>query len=255
VALGVLALLHWGRVRQLTTRERLLAESRLHERERIARELHDTLLQGTQALIVNVHRASKLSRSGERVHEALDEALARADSVVAEGRDRIQDLRVQVDANADLATSLAAVGEELSKDGDGKFRAVVEGRVRAVAPNVVREACRIGREAMLNAFRHAQADSIEVQIVYSEEDFRLLVRDDGLGIDEKTLEGGSLPGHWGLPGMRERAQGIGATLEVRSHVGAGTEIELRIPASVAYRRRLARSRWWSFGRSAKDTTE
>jgi ligand-binding sensor domain-containing protein/two-component sensor histidine kinase len=248
--LGVLVLFYNGRVRQLTARERLLVESRLKERERIARELHDTLLQGTQALILMVHGAAARARRGEPVHEALDEALARADDVMAEGRDRIQHLRLADGAGEDIAASLTAAGETMARGGSVRFHVAVEGPARVMASDSLHAADRIGREAMLNAFRHAKPTSVEVQLIFSDENFRLRVRDDGVGIDERVFESGSRQGHWGLPGMRERAQGIGAELEVWSRPGAGTEVELQVPAAVAYRRQRAMPRWGWFGRIA-----
>jgi len=241
----LLGLAHSIRIRQLQSRQRRLLDERLGERERIARELHDTLLQGTQALIIKVHQAAKLSRGGEQNHDVLEQALARADRIVAEGRDRIQDLRGPIDADPDLATALAAIGDEIAGDHAASFEVVVKGRVRAMTPSAMSEGYRIGREAILNAFHHAQARSIDVEVVYGDQDVCVCVRDDGVGIDSGAAEGGSAPGHWGLPGMRERARRIGATLDIRRQLEGGTEIEFRIPATVAYMEPKRRSRWWS----------
>ena len=250
--LAFLALLYQARVRQLTARERALAKSRLKERERIARELHDTLLQGTQALILKIHSAAKLSERGEPVHELLNEAIDRASGVMEDGRDRIQDLRLSHEVDGDLATSLTKAGEELSQSFSVRFKLAVEGRPRAVTSDVLQETYRVGREALLNAFRHANANSIEVQIIYGDEGLSLRVRDDGSGIEEKTVASGSLGGHWGLPGMRERAHQIGAELSVWTRPRAGTEIELRVPAAIAYVKRTVRPPWMSFGRNVRD---
>lgn len=240
--IALMALIYRLRIRQLTSRERLLADSRVKERERIARELHDTLLQGTQALILKVHGAARLSERGQPVHELLDEAIDRASGVMEEGRDRIQDLRLSDDVGSDLETSLTKVGEELSQGFSARFNVIVEGRGGPMTSDALQEAYRIGREALLNAFRHAKAHSVEVQIIFGNEDLRLRIRDDGVGIDEKTQADGSLGGHWGLPGMRERAQRIGAELSIWSRPGAGTEIELRVPAATAYVKGTARRR-------------
>jgi signal transduction histidine kinase/ligand-binding sensor domain-containing protein len=247
VALGALVKVRYA---QLAARLRLRYEERMAERERIARELHDTLLQSTQGLVLKVQAAANSVSPDEPAHGMLEEALTRADRVIAEGRDRIQDLRIATDPDSDLATSLAAVGKELSQGPSVQFRALVEGPVRALLPRARDEAYRIGREALLNAFRHAGAKAIEVQAIFSEEDFRLRVRDDGTGMAAAAIEAGALPGHWGLPGMRERAEKIGAQLEVWSRPGAGTEIELRIPAKMAYAGRMRRPRWLPFRRPA-----
>jgi signal transduction histidine kinase len=249
-AAAALAALIKVRYAQLAARLRLRYEERMAERERIARELHDTLLQGTQGLVLKVQAAANSVAPDEPAHGMLEEALTRADRVMAEGRDRIQDLRIATEPESDLATSLAAVGEELSQGASVQFRALVEGPVRALLPGARDEAYRIGREALLNAFRHAHAKAIEVQAIFSDEDFRLRVRDDGTGMASAAIEAGALPGHWGLPGMRERAQKIGAQLEFWSRPGAGTEIELRIPAKMAYAGRMRRPGWLPFRRPA-----
>ena len=92
----------------------------------------------------------------------------------------------------------------------------------------------IARELLRNAFRHARAHEIEVEIRYQDDVFRLIVRDDGKGMDPKILQDGGRPGHWGLPGVQERASGIGARLEFLSEAGAGTEVRLTLPAAIAY---------------------
>ena len=133
---------------------------------------------------------------------------------------------------------MAAVGEELgcARDGESgrpRLRVSVEGTARELHPILRDDIYRIGREALRNAFRHAQARRIEADITYGERLLRLRIRDDGKGIDPKLLDAGR-DGHWGLPGMRERAEQIGAQLDIWSEVGSGTEVELRIPGSVAY---------------------
>jgi signal transduction histidine kinase/ligand-binding sensor domain-containing protein len=242
-AVGLLWLLYQIRVRQLTARERDRLEERLGERERIARELHDTLLQSTQGLILRFQAAADRLPEGDSTRRMLEQTLERADEVLVEGRERVLDLRLPTDAMSDLPQALADAGNDLAQGRAAAFRTVVEGTVHDLVRTVKSEAYRIGREALFNAFAHAEADSIEVQVIYTEEDFRLRVRDDGRGIDASALEARSRPGHWGLTGMRERAQKIGGQLDIWSRYGAGTEIELKIPASVAYAERSSRSRW------------
>src|SRR5262249_54540375 len=136
---------------------------------------------------------------------------------------------------------IKVTGEDLAalQSGDHNsptFGLTVEGHQRALTPVIRDEVYRIAREVLRNAFRHAQAHRIEAEILYDEDQFRLRVRDDGKGIDPRLLEKGSRPGHWGLPGVRERAQQMGAKLDVWSKTGAGTEVQLSVAASVAYRR-------------------
>ena len=233
-AAALLALLIQARVRQLTARARGRLEERLLERERIARELHDTLLQDTLGLVLKVRAAAARVARSEPARQMLDQALTSADRILTEGRDRIQDLRIQGDASKDLPHALARVGKELAEHASSSCRVTVEGSTRTLQPTVSEEAYRIGREALSNAFRHSNATAVEAPIIYGADEFRLRVRDDGRGIDVSTLEADSTPGHWGLTGMRERAELIRAQLSIWSRESAGTEIELRVPARLAY---------------------
>jgi signal transduction histidine kinase len=171
---------------------------------------------------------------------AIESALDRADQAIIEGRDTITDMRISSVASHDLSKSMTALMTHLSEEvaaGDGKpvsFRVRVEGVPRTVRPMIQDEIYRVARESLRNAFRHAQARNIETEIAYDESRLRLRFRDDGKGIDPRVLERGGRSGHWGLPGMHERAKRIGAQLEVWSEVAAGTEVELSIPASIAY---------------------
>ena len=113
------------------------------------------------------------------------------------------------------------------------FRVIVEGQQRPLNPLVRDEVYRIGREALVNAFRHARANTVEVELEYAAKHMRMLVRDDGVGIAPEVLKSGS-DGHWGLSGMRERADRIGARFKVFSRAAAGTEVELWIPSHIAW---------------------
>jgi signal transduction histidine kinase len=227
-----------ARVRKLTEAQLTLRfEERLAERARIARELHDTLLQSFQGLMLHFQTVNDLLPPG-RAKEALEKALDRADQAILEGRDAIQNLRSSPTAANELAQAMTALGEELAGPCDGEkssatFRVSIEGTPRDLDPILRDDIYRIAREALGNAFRHAQASKIEAEIMYSRRLLRLRIRDDGKGIDPKHLNAGR-DGHWGLPGMRERAQQIGARLDMWSQAGAGTEVELRIPGSIAY---------------------
>jgi signal transduction histidine kinase len=208
-------------------------EERLRERERIARELHDTLLQGTQSLILSMQALQSRTPPEDPLHDALARSLRRAQGLMTEGLERIQNLRQGGDASVDLAQSLATAWRELA--GGTGFSIVVEGAPRAIEPGIADEIALIGREALNNALRHASARLIEVQIVHAPDHLLLRVRDDGMGMGTGELRARASPGHWGLQGMRERAQCIRGRLDIWSAPGAGTEIELAVPAAVAYR--------------------
>src|SRR5437016_3402668 len=227
-----------ARVRKLTEAQLSLRfEARLAERTRIARELHDTLLQSFQALMLHFQTVNDLLPPGQ-AKEAFEKVLDRADQAIVEGRDAIQNLRSSTTVTNDLGEAMTALGEELAGTHDGEkpsatLRVSIDGRARDLHPILRDDIYRIMREALRNAFRHAQASKIEAEITYGERLLRLRIRDDGKGIDPKLLDAGR-DGHWGLPGMRERAEQIGARLDIWSELGAGTEVELRIPGSVAY---------------------
>jgi signal transduction histidine kinase/ligand-binding sensor domain-containing protein len=235
--LGLIWSLHRLRLHQIAQRFNAGLEARVNERTRIARELHDTLLQSFQALMFHFQAVNDLLPAGKQ-KEALEKVLDRADQAIVEGRNAIQNIRSSTTATNELAHAVTVLGEELAGSHDGEtspttFRVSVEGTPRDLRPILRDDIYRIAREALRNAFRHAQASQIEADITYGESLLRLRVRDDGKGIDPKHLHAGR-DGHWGLPGMRERAREIGAQFEMWSEVGAGTEVELRIPGSIAY---------------------
>jgi signal transduction histidine kinase len=243
--IGLIWLLYRRRLQQITARADLRYAERLQERTRIARELHDTMLQSLQASLLHMHAARDLfSRRPEQALKTLDGAITMAAGAVAEGRNAVGDLRSAAIRN-DLAGALQAVGGELAADGAAKFDLVVEGPPRDLRPIVGDEIYRIGAEALRNAFSHARANHIEANIGYSDHLVRLQIRDDGAGIAPEILKRGRSD-HYGLAGMRERAKKIGAKLKIWSRTGKGTEIDLSIPASLAYSPSPPRSRWWAF---------
>jgi signal transduction histidine kinase len=215
-------------------------EARVNERTRIARELHDTLLQSLHGLMFRFQAArNMLPRRPEQAMQALDGAIARTEQAITESRGAIQDLRSEAISQSDLVELLTATGQELAafedanRDGPA-FRVIVEGERRSLSPILQEEVYWIARELLRNAFQHASAHRIEAEIRYEDDRFRLRVRDDGKGMDPKVLEAGGRAGHWGLPGVRERAQRLGARLDFWSEARAGTEIQLTVPAAVAY---------------------
>jgi signal transduction histidine kinase len=255
---GLLWLLYTIRLRQFTAQVKARLYERLAERTRIARELHDTLLQSFQGLLLHFQRARNLLP--ERLAEAiqtLDTALDGAEQAIVEGRDAIHDLRSP--AAKGLVEEITSLGEELvAKNGNkdaAQFRAVIEGTAQTLNPNVHIEIFRIAREALRNAFSHSQARRIETEVAYSSNLFRLRIRDDGKGMAPDVRNRGERIGHWGLGGMRERAERLGGKLEVWSEPGAGTEVDLRVPASIAYQSSPARNNVWLFWKKKKNDHE
>jgi signal transduction histidine kinase len=210
------------------------------ERTRIARELHDTLLQSLQALLFQYQAARNLFAAGsERAMQVLDCTIDRTEQAIAESRDAIRDIRSDDVAQNALPELLTRAGTELGESQADKaartFGVTVEGERRILTPIIREETYRIGLELLRNAFHHANAKRIEAEIRYDGDMLRLRIRDDGKGMDPRVLQGNS-SGHWGLRGVRERAERIGAKLDVWSEAGAGTEFQLTVPADIAYGR-------------------
>jgi len=234
-------LLLWGlyqlRVHQLAREFNMGVEARVSERTRIARDLHDTLLQSFQGLLLRFQTVSQILPEGN-AKQTLDSAIEQAAQAITEGRDAVQDLRSPTAETSDLAEAIRTLGEEIASVETNRssivFRVDVEGKPRNVHPILRDEIYRIAGEALRNAFNHARASQIEVEIRYDDRQFRLRVRDDGKGIDPKVLGGNGRAGHFGLHGMRERAKLMGGNLAVWSELNSGTEVELSVPASNAY---------------------
>jgi signal transduction histidine kinase/ligand-binding sensor domain-containing protein len=225
-------------------------EARVSERTRIARELHDTLLQSFHGLLVHFQAATNLLPGHpEEAKDKFESIIDRAACAIIEGRDAVQDLRSSAVVTNDLAQAISAVGDELAVGDSGLDSAIVcvnvEGTPCNLHPILRDDVYRIAVEAVRNAVRHADAHLIQVDVQYGDRQLGLRIRDDGKGIDPKVLDDRARAGHWGLPGMRERAELIGGRLEVRSRIGRGTEIDLSIPASMAYANPPgSRRRWW-----------
>jgi len=235
----VLGGLHRLRLQQVERQFYMRLEERVNERTRIARDLHDTLLQSFHGLLLRFQAAtSLLPTRPEEARKRLESALDRAEEAITEGRDAVQGLRSSTELTNDLALAINTSGEELAtaetNPNHAAFQVGVEGTPRDLHPILRDEVYRIAGEAIRNAFKHAQAQRIEVEIQYHERQFRLLVRDDGKGIEGKIVNDDGLLGHYGLRGMRERAKLLGGQLTLWSELGCGTELELSIPATNAY---------------------
>lgn len=252
--LSVLLALSWTyhrlHLRQLQRRLSIGFEARVSERLRIARDLHDTLLQSFHGVLLRFQAVSNDVSEGQ-TKQKLDSAIDLAQQAITEGRDAVEGLRATTVVTNDLAESLRVLGQGLAADESNsppRFEVAVEGGARDLHPILRDEVYRIGGEALRNAFHHAQAKHIEVEIHYGASRLRLRIRDDGKGIAPDIVQDNERPGHWGLHGMRERAKLIGGNLEVWSSVESGTEVELTIPARSAYAA-SPRRHWW-FSRKA-----
>jgi signal transduction histidine kinase len=252
LALMASMVLLWGayrhRLRQVAYEFDARLQERVHERTRIARELHDTLLQSFHGLLFLLQAATDmLPDRPDEAKQKFERAIDQAVHALTEGRDAVQNLRLTGVDTTDLAAAFTALTEELAAADTNRVDArpvvnvAVEGTPRDLHPVVQVDIYRITGEALRNAFRHARARHIEVEIRYEEKQLHLRVRDDGRGIDLKDFEDRK-PGHFGLPGMRERADLIGGRLEVRSQIGIGTEVDLKVPGYAAYSTPGARSR-------------
>ena len=254
----VLWALHQLRLRQLERQFDKVLEARVDERTRIARELHDTLLQSLHGLLFRFQAARNLfpRRPGEAM-EALDGAIARTEQAIAESQNAITDLRPATGDCCDLGGLLMATGKELETSGNASgnangtattFALTLEGERQTLPPILQAEVYRIVCEILRNAFRHACAHRVEAEVQYDVDKLRVRVRDDGKGMDPDVLKQGKRQGHWGLPGVKERAQRIGAQIDFWSKAGAGTEVQLSVPASIAYMNSHDRTRFRFFRR-------
>jgi signal transduction histidine kinase len=253
----------WGiyrlRVRQLAAQFNMRLEERVSERTRIARELHDTLLQSFQALLLRFQAGINLLRDRPAdARTVLENAVDRASQAIAEGRDAIGGLRMSTVEKNDLSAAIKTIAEELARAQDNQsstpFQVLVEGTPRELHAILRDEVYRLATEALRNAFRHAAAKNVEVEIRYDEKYFRLRVRDDGKGIDPEIVRGDGRERHYGLHGMRERAKLVGGKLTIWTELDSGTEIELTIPGPRAYVK-SARPFWYFGKRSATETDE
>jgi signal transduction histidine kinase/ligand-binding sensor domain-containing protein len=234
------------RMSQITGRLNVRFQDRLAERTRIAQDLHDTLLQGVLSASMQLDVAEDHLPADSPVKPLLRRVLELMNHVTEEGRQALKGLRAVESDSRSLESALSRLSTELFTDREIEYRLVIQGAPRPLQPVVRDELHRIAKEAVNNAFIHAQPRTVEVELEYANRFLRLLVRDDGRGIDPSVLSEGR-EGHWGLSGMRERSENIGAQLKLRSRVGSGTEVELTIAGKIAFRNKNQRSkpRWFS----------
>ena len=237
------------RMRQVQHAFEMTLEARVGERTRIARELHDTLLQSFHGLLLRFQTALYvLPEHPAEAKDRLESAIAHAAKAITEGRDAVQDLRRSAVEGSNLAVAIRTLGDELAAGAAHRpptFRVGVEGQARDLRPIVRDEIYKVAAEALRNAFRHAQAGEVEADIRYDNMEFRLRVRDDGKGIDPAVLASQGIQGHYGLRGMPERAALMEESWRCGAKSASGTEVELRIPASAVYATSNKRSSWIS----------
>jgi signal transduction histidine kinase len=233
---GVAWLIVVWRFRQVRHRLHLMYEARVCERGRFARDLHDTLLQSSQGLVLKVHAVARGLPTDSPDRAVLDVAVKDADLMLMEVRDRIADLRNAGRTIARLRRDLIAIGEALARAGDVAFTHCVEECEQELHPDIADEVFGIGREALMNAFRHASAQQVKLELADTRAGFAMSVIDDGRGLTDASVAHAQAGDRSGMTGMRERATRIGALIEFSSGAGRGTEVVLTVPPLAAYHR-------------------
>ena len=226
-------LLYRLRIRQISRQLTIRMDERLGERARIAQELHDTVLQGLASASLQLEVADRQLPRDSTAKPLVQRISQMLRQLMDESRHTVRGLRLRHSEEENLERALTQISNDLAAPRQVKYQVVVEGTPRSLRPLVRDEIYRIGGEALANAFRHAGATAVETVLEYGRDHFRLLVRDDGQGIDPEVLKAGR-EGHFGLSGLRERAAKIGARLKVRTAAGAGTEIDLLVPSVAAF---------------------
>lgn len=255
ICAGLLALaLYRLRMQQLTHLLSVRFEERLTERTRIAQDLHDTLLQGVFSASIHFDVANNRLPADSPAKPSMQRGMELLKQVSDEGRNTLLALRSSQSRDNDLAAALSKLRNEFVVPAHIRFRVISQGEPQALRPLLRDEVYLIAREAVFNAFRHANGGSVEVEINYVSGNLRLLVSDDGCGIDPELLRSGR-EGHWGLANMRERAERVGGKLEVLSRVNSGTVVQLWIPGKLAFEAGPPHGLWtWlanKFGRNSE----
>ncbi|WP_284318831.1 sensor histidine kinase [Dyella acidisoli] len=244
VVVLALSLIYLLRLRFLERRYHLLMEERLSERERIARDLHDTLLQGMQGMLLQVETLSNSRELSDAQRLRVTQIEEKMRGVLIEGRDAISALRQAESGHAGLMAKLEAIGNDAAMHSNTHFSIRVEGESRPLRPEVCEETIAIVRESVINAFKHAEAEWVLVSIYYTSDAFIANVTDNGIGISEQKIQEQQQDGHWGVAGMRERAAKLGGQLVIRSASPRGTTVELSLSRHAAYAVQPSIKRRW-----------
>ena len=232
--LAALSALYLFRLKQLTRAVHVRLATQMAERERMARDLHDTLLQDVTGLLLRFHAVAMRAAGYHEVRRLLDEALDRGDEILLHARDTVRGLRTDAGAIEDLSQAFTDCAlRQAADDHSVAFRVTTDGSSWTLRQRIRDEMFQIGKEAIVNAYTHADATRIEVELLFRKGWVAMVVRDNGRGIDPAILEDGGREGHWGLVGMRERADKAGGRLKIWSPRDGGTIVELKIPGAVA----------------------
>jgi signal transduction histidine kinase/ligand-binding sensor domain-containing protein len=235
LAMIMLSLIFFAWMQHLQSRYRRGVEARHAERERIARDMHDTLLQGFQALLFRLQLWEEDRSIPEPLRSEIAALSHQTKAIVLESRERILMMRRTDAQPADLSASLAAIGSEARADKSPVFEVTTTGEPRILTVEAKEQLVDIAREAVRNAYQHARAGRVEVSLEYRKRSLFMRITDDGRGFDSAAAESGIESKHFGLTGMRERAQQLGAEFRMRSAIGAGTQIEVAVPGRSAFR--------------------
>ncbi|QBE66382.1 ATP-binding protein [Pseudoduganella lutea] len=232
--LGAVGGIYYWRTRRLAGRYRERMQERLAERERIAQALHDTLLQSMQGLILRFQGVAKRLPPECDTRRLIAPILDQAGEVMDQGRQELLNLRSVSDQGNDLATSLSEFGRSLAEDLGPKFELIVTGIEKPVNATASHDIYGIGREALFNAYRHAEAENVSIEIIHGNHHFAMVIRDDGVGIPADVLINAGRNGHWGIAGMHDRAKAQGGAIELRRREPKGTQVIVRLPAHRVY---------------------
>jgi len=209
-------------------------------------ELHDTLLQGFLGASMLLDQAVEKTPAESPIRPVLSRALRLVRRAVDEGRAALRGLHTASPAPSSLEEALSNLLNEVAPGGDRRLRIFVQGTPQALNPVIQEQLFLIGREAVMNALRHSEATTIEVEVQYLHDVLRVFVRDNGRGINPEAIQKQN-DSHWGLSGMRERAENIGAQFGIWSMTGAGTEVRIAVPVDA--RERAIHDRGHCGGRS------
>jgi signal transduction histidine kinase/ligand-binding sensor domain-containing protein len=238
--LGFLWLYLWARMKYATEHFRELLAQRIAERERVARDLHDTLLQGFQGLMMRFHLATQSIPQGQNARREMEEAMDCADAILIESRDKIRGLRYENSGEMSMSQALLKLGEELMLQERASFETAINGTPMDLDPMSYDDVYAIAKEALTNARRHSGASVIRAEIGFSQKYFKMRISDDGKGIDTSVLNSRKRANHYGLAGMYERAVALKADLRIANTNGRGAEVVLIVPSVVAYSQRSRR---------------
>jgi len=253
---GVILLwrIYLWRLQYVTEQLQIQSDARTAERERIARDLHDTLLQGFHGVMLRLQSVMKDLPPNGSARRNMESALDRADEVILEGRERVSVLRSRAQIRGDLPGAVKTVGYHLLDGSRITLRVSVSGRPTPLRSAVFEEMYQVAREALSNACRHSNASQIEVEFNYASHILNMKIADNGVDMEDVVRTSGK-EGHWGLLGMRERAERIKATLSITSQPRGGTVIDIRVPSRFAYigNRRSSLSRFMDRYNDAADS--